>query len=87
MDSIAKRLREFWLIRLKCRGCGKVTMLGLDDQLRMSKRNDDMRWWRERFRCSACGAKNPYMSVISTHLTEMPKGKGPDWRPESQFGI
>lgn len=74
MDSISNRLREFWLIELKCRGCGKVKMLGLDDQLRMSKQNDDMFWWRERFKCSGCGAKNPYMTVVSTHMTPPPKG-------------
>lgn len=62
-------------------------MLGLDDLLRMSKQNDDYLWWRERFKCAGCGAKNPYMAMVSTHMTPKPKTNGAHWDKNSVFGI
>lgn len=76
-------LKTFHTVRLKCRGCGKETVLGLDDLLAMSKRHDDMTWWRLRFKCGKCGAKDPYFSSADTNLTppsDIPHG----WNPLTQ---
>lgn len=77
MDTISAWLREFRTIRLTCRGCGKVTCLGLDAMLDMSRQNDDLLFWRERFKCSACGAKAPYLATRNTHMTPPPKNRHP----------
>lgn len=74
MYLVSDILRDFWTVRLKCRGCEKVTNIGLDGLLSMSKRNDDLAWWRERLKCSSCGEGNPYFSTVSTHMTPPPKG-------------
>lgn len=87
MHRISDQLREFWVTRLTCRGCERETTLGLDDMLRMSKQNDDWLWWRERFKCETCGAKNPYFAKVSTHLTSKPVTNGAYWDPNSKFGI
>lgn len=80
-------LKTFRTVLLKCRGCGNETTLGLDDLLAMSKRHDDMTWWRHRFKCAKCGAKNPYFSSVNTHLTPDAKSNGPAWDRDSKFGI
>ena len=82
MHSIAQILREFYTVKLQCRGCQRVTALGLDRLLAMSRTNDDMTVWRERFRCSGCGAKNPHFSTVNTHLTPPPHNEG--WNPLTQ---
>ncbi|QXF10869.1 hypothetical protein [Sphingopyxis terrae] len=77
LDRISTWLREFRTMRLKCRGCRKVTDIGLDKLLEMSAKNDELMWWRERFRCGVCGAKSPQMSTIWTHMTPRPTGGHP----------
>lgn len=62
-------------------------MLGLDDLLRMSKQNDDYLWWRERFKCARCGAKNPHMAKVSTHMTPPPTTAVAHWGKGNVFGI
>lgn len=74
-------LRNYVTMKLKCKGCGSVTDLGLDALLKMSAQNDDLTWWRERFRCRKCGEKAPYMSIVPTRMTPEPL-RG--WNPLTQ---
>jgi hypothetical protein len=65
--------------KLTCRGCERVTTIGLEKLLEMSATNDSFTWWRERFKCRMCGAKNSYLAIVPTHLTPMKYGISP-WR-------
>lgn len=84
---VSNWLKTFRTVQLTCRGCQKVTHLGLDDLLAMSKRHDDMTWWRHRFKCGKCGEKNPYFTSVHTHLTPQPETNGAYWDKDSKFGI
>ena len=80
-------LRSFRTVQLTCRGCHKVKQLGLDDLLRMSKLDDDMMRWRQRFIYGKCGEKDPFFTSVHTHLTPGPVTNGAYWDPDSKFGI
>lgn len=80
-------LKTFRTVHLKCRGCGNETALGLDALLEMSRKHDDMTWWRHRFKCGKCGEKNPYFSSVHSHLTPEATKKGAYWDKDSKFGI
>jgi hypothetical protein len=69
LDRVSGWLQNYVTAKLTCRGCERVTAIGLDKLLEMSAANDCFTWWRERFKCQRCGAKSPYLAVVPTHLT------------------
>lgn len=77
LDHVSNWLRNYLTAKLTCRECGRVTTIGLDKLLEMSAANDDFTWWRERFKCRTCKAKNPYLAIVPTHLTPTKYGISP----------
>lgn len=69
LDCVSGGLKNVVTAKLICRRCERVTTIGLDKLVEMSATNDSFTWWRERFKCQRCGAKNPYLAVVPTHLT------------------
>jgi hypothetical protein len=83
LARISDWLRNYVSMRLQCSGCKAITDIGFDSLIGMSAKNDDLMWWRERFRCRKCGAKAPHMSSVRTHLTPDPTS-GEGWNPLTQ---
>ena len=82
LSLVSDWLRQLVTMRLRCRNCAKLTDIGLDAMLDMSAKNDDFAWWRERFKCGDCGAKEPLLSVVPTHLAPRPYDER--WNPLTQ---
>ncbi|MBJ7437615.1 MAG: hypothetical protein JHD35_01135 [Sphingopyxis sp.] len=74
LDRVCGWLRNVVTAKLTCRGCERVTTIGLDKLLEMSATNDSFTWWRERFKCRTCGAKGPYLAIVPSHLTPVRYG-------------
>lgn len=85
LDLVSGWLRNVVTAKLTCRGCERVTTIGLDKLLQMSAANDSFTWWRERFKCRQCGAKGPYLTIVPTHLTPMRYGAHP-WKGSNSDG-
>lgn len=77
LERVSGWLQNVITAKLTCRGCERVTTIGLDKLLEMSAANDSFTWWRERFKCRTCGAKSPYLAIVPTHLTPMRYGARP----------
>lgn len=77
LDRVSGWLRNVVTAKLTCRGCERVTTIGLDKLLEMSATNDCFTWWRERFKCQRCGAKRPYLAIVPSHLTPVRYGVTP----------
>lgn len=83
LERVSGWLQNVVTAKLTCRGCKRVTMIGLDKLLAMSAANENFTWWRERFKCQRCGARNPYLAVVPTHLTPMRYSPHPWASPNS----
>ena len=77
LDRVSGWLRNVVTAKLTCRGCERVTTIGLDKLLEMSAANDSFTWWREQFKCQKCGTKSPCLAIVSSHLTPMRYGAHP----------
>lgn len=77
LDRVSGWLRNVVTAKLTCRGCERVTTIGLDKLLEMSAANDSFTWWRKRFKCQKCGTKSPYLAIVPSHLTPMRYGAHP----------
>ena len=85
LERVSDWLQNVITAKLTCRGCERVTTIGLDKLLEMSATNDSFTWWRERFKCRTCGAKAPYLAIVPTHLTPMRYGAHP-WKATNRDG-
>ena len=85
LDRVSGWLQNVITAKLTCRGCERVTTIGLDKLLEMSATNDSFTWWRERFKCRTCKTKNPYLAIVPTHLTPMRYGAHP-WKATNSDG-
>lgn len=85
LERVSGWLQNVITAKLTCRGCERVTTIGLDKLLEMSATNDSFTWWRERFKCGKCGAKGPYLAIVPTHLTPMLYGAHP-WKATNSNG-